>query len=84
MCNEEEYMDYLEKTVNELAAEAKTREGFIREILSKKGANMEKLNLDYEAAQKIMQSEYVSKKTTSSRLAPVLFNINQKSLKKEV
>ena len=84
MCNEQEYMDYLEKTVNELAAEAKTREGLIREILSKKGANMEKLNLDYESAQKIMQSEYVSKKTTSSRLVPVLFNINQKSLKKEV
>ena len=36
MCNEEEYMDYLEETVNELAAEAKTREGFIRDILSKK------------------------------------------------
>jgi hypothetical protein len=52
MCNEEEEMYYVEKTVRDLAAKAKTREGFIREIFSKKGANMEKVNLDYGPVQK--------------------------------
>ena len=64
MFNDKEYLEYLEERVNKLAAEAKTREGFIREILSTKGlTNMEKVNLDFRVTD-----------TALSKLAPSLDN----------
>ena len=48
MCNEKEYMNYLEETVNEIGAEAKTRENIIRKILLTKSKREIMKTIDFD------------------------------------